>query len=150
MCRGGGREPQAPHRDEVMGQSTRPPDVETVLVVDDDAAVLAVASKVLRRGGYEVLEAGGGEAALAVAGQVDGKISVLLSDVVMPSMNGRELSDAFRERYPDVRIIFMSAYREDEVILRGIRLAEVDFIPKPFSVQGLRDKVREVLDRDDG
>ena len=149
MCRGGGREPQAPHRDEVMDQSTRPPDVETVLVVVDDAAVLAVASKVLRRGGYEVLEAGGGEAALEVAGQVDGKISVLLSDVVMLSMNGRELGDAFRERYPDVRIIFMSAYTEDEVILRGIRLAEVDFIPKPFSVQGLRDKVREVLDRDD-
>ena len=118
-----------------------------LLIVDDDPSVLQVASKVLNRGGYEILEAGGGAEALALAEQNEGKISLLLTDVVMPGMGGRELSETFRARYPSVRILFMSAYTEDEVILQGVRVAEVDFIPKPFTVQGLRDKVRQVLDR---
>jgi DNA-binding response OmpR family regulator len=65
----------------------------------------------------------------------------------MPGMDGRELSERFRARYPSVRVLCMSAYTEDEVILQGVRAAEVDFIPKPFSVQGLRGKVQQVLDR---
>jgi CheY-like chemotaxis protein len=65
----------------------------------------------------------------------------------MPGMGGRELSETFRARYPAVRVLFMSAYTEDEVILQGVRVAEVDFISKPFTVQGLRDKVLQVLDR---
>jgi two-component system cell cycle sensor histidine kinase/response regulator CckA len=96
----------------------------------------------------EALEAGGGAEALAVAQRNEGQISLLLTDVVMPGMGGRELSEAFRTRYPSLRILFMSAYTEDEVILQGVRVAEVEFIAKPFTVQGLRDKVREVLDRD--
>jgi len=120
---------------------------EVILVVDDEASVLQVASKVLRRGGYEVLEAQGGEAALRIADERSGHISLVLTDVVMPRMGGREMSEAFRERYPDVRILFMSAYTEDEIILQGIRVAEVNFISKPFTVQGLRDKVRAVLDQ---
>ena len=133
-------EPGAKEISEVKG--------EVVLIVDDDPSVLQVASKVLKRGGYEVLEAGGGAEALAVAQRNEGQISLLLTDVVMPGMGGRELSEAFRTRYPSVSILFMSAYTEDEVILQGVRVAEVEFIPKPFTVQGLRDKVREVLDRD--
>ncbi len=77
----------------------------------------------------------------------EGRISLLLTDVVMPGMGGRELSEIFRARYPAVRILFMSAYTEDEVILQGVSVAEVDFIPKPFTVQGLRDKVRTLIDR---
>jgi CheY-like chemotaxis protein len=120
---------------------------ELLLVVDDDASVLQVASKVLQRGGYEVLSAGGGAEALSIAAANEGRISLLLTDVVMPGMGGRELSEIFRARFPAVRILFMSAYTEDEVILQGVRVADVDFIPKPFTVQGLRDKVRYVLDR---
>lgn len=120
---------------------------ELLLVVDDDPSVLQVASKVLKRGGYEVLSAGGGAEALVMAEANEGRISLLLTDVVMPGMGGRELSEIFRARYPAVRILFMSAYTEDEVILQGVRVAEVDFIPKPFTVQGLRDKVRDVIDR---
>ena len=120
--------------------------VETILVVDDDPSVLQVASKVLKRGGYEVLEAEGGEAALRIAEESKDRISLLLTDVVMPGMGGRELSEAFAERYPAVHILFMSAYTEDEVILRGVRVAEVNFISKPFTVKGLRDRVRSVLD----
>lgn len=119
---------------------------ETILVVDDDKPVLQVTSKVLRRSGFEVLEAGSGEEALALAAEHDGRIDLLLTDVVMPGMGGRELSEIMRERHPDVPVLFMSAYTEDEVILRGIRVADVHFIEKPFSVDGLRAKVREVLD----
>jgi CheY-like chemotaxis protein len=118
-----------------------------VLVVDDDPAVLRMAAKVLRRGGYEVLEAGAGRDALKLAEERDGKIDLLLTDVVMPEMGGREVSEALRARYPHVRVLFMSAYTEDEVILRGVRVAEVNFVSKPFTVDGLRNKVREVLDR---
>lgn len=120
---------------------------EVVLVVDDDPAVLRMASKVLRRGGYEVLEAGGGPEALTIADDHEGKIELLLTDVVMPEMGGREVSEALHKRYPHICVLFMSAYTEDEVILRGVRVAEVNFVSKPFTVDGLRNKVREVLDR---
>lgn len=118
---------------------------ETVLVVDDDPSVLRVASKVLRRADYEVLEAGGGAEALEIAEQRGGRIDLLLTDVVMPGMGGRQLAQEMTRRYPDVRVLFMSAYTEDEVILQGVRVAEVNFIAKPFTVEGLRAKVREVL-----
>ena len=120
---------------------------EVVLVVDDDPAVLRMASKVLRRGGYEVLEAGGGREALQIADEHGSRIQMLLTDVVMPEMGGREVSEALRARYPHIQVLFMSAYTEDEVILRGVRVAEVNFVSKPFTVDGLRHKVREVLDR---
>jgi CheY-like chemotaxis protein len=121
---------------------------ETVLIVDDDPAVLQVASKVLRRGGYRALEARGGPEALRVVEQVEGKIDLLLTDIVMPDMNGRALSETLSARYPHVRVLFMSGYTEDEVILKGVRIAEVNFISKPFTIDGLRAKVREVLDLD--
>lgn len=117
----------------------------TVLVVDDDASVLQVASKVLRRGGYEVLEGVGGQKALQVADEHEGEIDLLLTDVVMPGMSGRDLAEALSKKLPGLRVLYMSAYTEDEVILQGVRVAEVKFIAKPFTVQGLRDKVEEVL-----
>lgn len=120
---------------------------ELLLVVDDDPAVLRMAAKVLRRGGYEVLEAGGGREALKIAEEQGERIKLLLTDVVMPEMGGREVSEALRKLHPHIRVLFMSAYTEDEVILRGVRVAEVNFVSKPFTVNGLRSKVREVLDR---
>jgi len=121
---------------------------ETVLVVDDDRSVLGVASKVLRRSGYNVVEASGGTEALAAVEKLEGRVHLLLTDVVMPGMNGRELSQELTARYPNVRVLFMSAYTEDEVILHGVRVAEVDFISKPFTIDGLRRKVRIILDRE--
>lgn len=144
------RDPPAPGAspDGRRGAAARVHD-ELVLVVDDDAAVLRMAAKVLRRGGYEVLEAGGGLEALKIAEEQGGRIKLLLTDVVMPEMGGREVSEALRKLYPHIRVLFMSAYTEDEVILRGVRVAEVNFVSKPFTVDGLRSKVREVLDRPD-
>ena len=118
---------------------------KTVLVVDDEPSVLRVASKVLRRAGYEVLEALGGQEALQIADEFDGTIDLLLADVVMPGLGGRELGERFRELHPGTALLFMSGYTEDEVLLHGIRVAEVNCISKPFTVAGLREKVEEVL-----
>lgn len=117
----------------------------SILVVDDDAAVREVAARILRRLGYDVTEASGGPEALRMLEERATPPDLLLTDVVMPEMNGRELSEQVQERYPGVRILFMSAYTEDEVILRGIRVAEVSFLPKPFSLESLADAVRGVL-----
>lgn len=120
---------------------------KTVLVVDDEPSVLRVASKVLRRDGYEILEALGGDEALRIADEHDGAIDLLLTDVVMPGLGGRELGERFLVRHPRTAVLFMSGYTEDEVLLQGIRVAEVNYISKPFTVAGLREKVREVLER---
>jgi CheY-like chemotaxis protein len=118
----------------------------TVLVVDDDAAVRAVASKVLRRSGYDVIEAGGGQEAMALIHERGGAVDLLLTDVVMPEVGGRELSERLRAAYPEVRVLFMSAYTEDEVILQGVRVAEVNFLMKPFNLESLTRSVRDVLE----
>ena len=119
-------------------------ETQTVLVVDDDEAVLSVAAKVLSRGGYSVISASGGHEALELA---EGQVSLLLSDLVMPEMSGRELGEIFEGRYPEIPILYMSAYTEDEVILQGLRFSEVNFMPKPFTVDGLLLKAREVIEQ---
>lgn len=120
---------------------------ETVLVVDDDPAVLRVASRALSRGGYRVLGAASGAEALHIAAGHQGDIHLLLTDVVMPGMGGREVSQEVSARYPETRVLFMSGQVEAGAIFGGMSEAPVNFIPKPFTVQGLRTRVREVLDQ---
>lgn len=117
----------------------------TVLVVDDEPLVRRVACKVLEDVFTEVLEASSAQEALDVAAAHPRDITLLLTDVVMPGMGGRALSERMRTRHPRTLVLFMSAYTDDEVVLEGIRRANLEFIPKPFSVDGLRDKVLEVL-----
>jgi CheY-like chemotaxis protein len=117
----------------------------TILVVDDEPSVLQVASKVLRRGGYHVIEAQGGDEALQAAATHPGKIDLLLTDVMMPGMSGRKLGEAFTELHPSIAVLFKSAYTQDEVMLHGVRVAEMNFISKPFTVSALREKVRRIL-----
>ena len=120
----------------------------TILVVDDDAPVLDVASRALQRSGYTVLRAGSASEALEIAREHHDDIDLLLTDVVMPGMNGRELAEAIHEEHDDIAVLFMSAYTEDEVILRGVRVAEVHFVPKPFTLDVLTGAVRTALGRD--
>lgn len=117
-----------------------------ILVVDDDEAVLQVACKVLDRGGFQTVPAPGGPEALQIAEDWGGRFDLLLTDIVMPEMTGRELAEEMVARFPSVRVLYMSAYTDDEVVLDGLKTSDVNFIPKPFTVEGLRAKVRAVLD----
>ena len=119
---------------------------ETILLVEDEPAVRAVAARVLRRSGYTVLEASDGERAIAVARAHAAGIHLVLTDVVMPRMSGRELVDRLREQGITPLVLFMSGYTEDAIIRHGEFPAGTSFIEKPFTVQALLDRVRTALD----
>jgi signal transduction histidine kinase len=120
---------------------------ETILVVEDDAHVRGVLIRGLRRMGYEVLEAGDGQAALAHADTHGLDIDLLVTDVIMPGTNGKELVDALRQARPDLPVLFVSGYTRDMVAHRGIVEADVDLLQKPFTQRELALRVRQILDR---
>ena len=123
-----------------------PRGTETVLLVEDAAAVRAVARQVLQRQGYRVLEAADGEDALYLAARHQGTIDLVLTDVVMPRAGGRELAERLLAVRPDTRVLYMSGYTDDSVVRHGILAGGVAYLQKPFSPEGLARKVREVLD----
>ncbi len=120
---------------------------ETVLVVEDEAPVRSVARQVLERHGYTVLEAPSAEAALDIATRYSGTIHLLLTDVVMPGLNGRELASRLATLRPDARVIFMSGYTDDAVTRHGVLEPGSTYVQKPFTPDAIARKVREVLDR---
>ena len=115
----------------------------TILLVEDEDMVRAVAERALTRQGYTVLTAENGEVALEVLDR-SGRPDLLISDVVMPTMDGPTMVRHARERYPDLPIIFMSGYAEEQ-LRKSIDLAHVAFLPKPFSVQQLAEATRDAL-----
>lgn len=119
---------------------------ETILVVEDEPAVRELAARVLRRQGYAVLEATNGEEALQLVQTQPGEIHLLLTDVIMPSMNGKTLAEAMIKLYPQIKILFASGYTDNVIMQFGILNPEVMFLPKPYSPTALTHKVREVLD----
>jgi PAS domain S-box-containing protein len=119
---------------------------ETVLLVEDDASVRSMTLNMLRLMGYEVLQAPCGQEALAMTIEYSGTIDLLLTDVVMPGMNGRELADELRKLRPQTKVLFTSGYAEDVIVHHGIVDQNLNFIAKPFTMQLLGFKVREVLD----
>jgi two-component system cell cycle sensor histidine kinase/response regulator CckA len=120
---------------------------ETILLVEDDEGVRRLARQVLERGGYTVIEAPGGPEALSELSLKRGGVRLLLTDIVMPRMNGRELARRLTAEFPDLRVVFASGYAEDRAQNEDTREPRFDFIQKPFSSQELLQKVREVLDR---
>jgi PAS domain S-box-containing protein len=119
--------------------------VETILLVEDQEAVRTFTGTALKQHGYCVLDAADGNEAMAVAGGHPGPIHLLLTDVVIPGMNGRELSERLRELRPDLKVLFISGYAADVIAHRGVLDPDVAFLRKPFSSEGLAVKVREVL-----
>jgi two-component system cell cycle sensor histidine kinase/response regulator CckA len=115
----------------------------TILLVEDEAMVRTVAERALARQGYTVLTAENGEAALELL-QTSAKPDLLISDVVMPTMDGPTMVRHARKRYPDLKIIFMSGYAEEQ-LRKSIDLDNVAFLPKPFSVQQLAEAARAAL-----
>jgi two-component system cell cycle sensor histidine kinase/response regulator CckA len=118
---------------------------ETVLVVEDDERVRALVSNILKKDGYRVLEAEHAEQAAEVAEGYHEPIDLLLTDVVMPGRNGRELAELIVRRRPTTRVLFMSGYSNDAVLLRGVSATGAQFIQKPFTIDALTAKVRDVL-----
>jgi len=123
-----------------------PVGTETVLLAEDAAAVRAAARQILERYGYTVLEAPSGRDALNIAMKRQAPIHLLLTDVVMPEMSGRELAEQFCELRPSAKVLYMSGYTDDAVVLHGILSAGIAYLQKPFSPATLARKVREVLD----
>ncbi|HET7505332.1 MAG TPA: ATP-binding protein [Kofleriaceae bacterium] len=119
---------------------------ERIVFVDDDLYVRATASRALRSRGYTVLEASDAQAALQLLRDHGDAIDLLVTDVVMPSMDGRELAEAARRERPTLRVLYTSGYTDDAVLRHGVRQAEVAFIEKPFRIHALAGKVRQVLD----
>ncbi len=129
------------HTSEVLPRGT-----ETVLLAEDDDAVRTLGQRILERCGYRVLLAADGAEALAHAREYAGPIDLLVSDVVMPHLGGRQLAEAVRSVRPDVRVLFVSGYTDDEVLLHGVVHAEVAVLQKPYSLVALAQMVRRVLD----
>ncbi len=132
--------------DTVVEPAPRPRGTETILLVEDDDSVRRLASRLLALQGYSVVEAGTGIEALKVMQERGGSIDLVVTDVVMPELNGSELAAKVRELYPKLCVIYMSGYTDDDIVRRGLLDPEMVFIQKPFTASNFTRKVREVLD----
>jgi CheY-like chemotaxis protein len=122
------------------------PGTETVLVAEDEQMVRVLIRKVLEQAGYTVLLASGGAEALQLAERHPGPIPMLVTDVVMPGMSGRELARRLLELRPDTKVLYLSGYADDAVERHGVLDPGTAFMQKPFSPGALARRVREVLD----
>ncbi|MCA9794106.1 MAG: response regulator, partial [Candidatus Eremiobacteraeota bacterium] len=119
---------------------------ETVLVAEDDDAVRNLLELMLTRLGYNVLLAYDGIQALEVAQAYQGEIHLLLTDLVMPRLGGRHLSERLLQRRPETRVLYISGYTDDEVIREGVLESDVDLLVKPFTARELAGRIRSLLD----
>jgi PAS domain S-box-containing protein len=122
------------------------PGTETILLVEDEANLRYLARQYLEKQGYKVVEAADGAVAMQIAVAHEGTIHLLLTDVIMPGMNGRELAQRLSEIRPNIKILYMSGYTENVVGHNGTLDAGVRLLQKPFNLRDLKSKVREVLD----
>jgi two-component system cell cycle sensor histidine kinase/response regulator CckA len=123
-----------------------PQGTETVLMVEDDEGVRLLTRHMLKGFGYTVLEAASGADALRIAGKHAEPVHLVITDVVMPGMSGRQVAAEMASLHPEARVLFVSGYTDDAVVRHGVLQEGVHFLPKPFSSIGLARKIREVLD----
>jgi two-component system, cell cycle sensor histidine kinase and response regulator CckA len=139
-----------PRVDAVPDAAAAPPPAtggtETVLLVEDEASLRELIGELLEANGYTVMAAEHPAAAIKIADQHEGEIHLLLTDVVMPGMNGRQLAARVKEHRPDIRVLYMSGYTEDAIAHRGVLDADALLISKPFTQEMLTRKLREALD----
>jgi two-component system cell cycle sensor histidine kinase/response regulator CckA len=119
---------------------------ETVLLVEDEDAVRRIAAEFLRKQGYTVLEAHQGGDALLICRRTESVIHLMVTDVVMPGMSGRELVENLAPLKPEMRILYMSGYTDNAIVHHGVLEPGVNFLQKPFTLNDLARKVRDVLD----
>lgn len=120
---------------------------ETILIVEDERSIIDIATRVLGESGYTVLAAGTPGDAIDLVTEYTGTIHLLITDVIMPGMNGKDLRDKVKALRPDVKVLFMSGYTADVITNRGVLEKGTDFLQKPFSINILTEIVREVLDQ---
>jgi CheY-like chemotaxis protein len=118
---------------------------KTILLVEDDPVVRQVASEILTMNGYRVLEAKGGDEAMSLSDRHSGGIDLLLTDVVMPRMSGRELAEYVAPMHPGLHVVYMSGYVDDALLNHGVSGTEADFLPKPFTSDQLEHKIRAIF-----
>lgn len=127
-----------------------PVGTETILIAEDEDRVRSLAVAVLMQQGYTVIEARDGQEALALAKEYDGEIQLLLTDVVMPKMSGKDLADEMRRIRPGLKVVLCSGYTGDTVMQQGVLDASAPFLQKPFTLRSLAVTVRAVLDAGTG
>jgi DNA-binding NtrC family response regulator len=120
---------------------------ETVLLVEDESAILEITTTMLEHLGYTVLAASTTGEAIRLANEHPGEIHLLITDVVMPEMNGRKLAERLMPLHPNLKLLFMSGYTSNVIAHQGVLNEGVCFIQKPFSMKDFATKVREVLDQ---
>jgi PAS domain S-box-containing protein len=135
-----------PREPEAHATADMPEGTETILLVEDEEQLRQLSREILTSCGYRVIEASNGAVALKLC-DPPCKIDLLMTDVVMPIMGGRELAENLLETMPDLRILFTSGYTDDAVVRHGVIGSNTNFIHKPFTVGALANKVREILDR---
>jgi CheY-like chemotaxis protein len=146
-----GEEIAARHSSEAKSKRVRklrhgePTGKETILLVDDEKSLRKLGKRILSTAGYRVLEASDGAMALRVAAEEVGEIDLVLTDVEMPTLGGRGMVDELHELSPGIRVLFMSGYTDNEILRRGIRTSEMEFLQKPFTAEALCAAVRAVL-----
>jgi two-component system cell cycle sensor histidine kinase/response regulator CckA len=118
---------------------------ETILVAEDEDAILRLVDRVLSKMGYTVLTANSGAAALELASNHPGRIDLLLTDVLMPNMIGPELAEQISTKRPEIKVLYMSGYTDETVVRFGVLNSTVNYIAKPFSPDKMARRVREVL-----
>jgi two-component system cell cycle sensor histidine kinase/response regulator CckA len=134
-------EETVPRQEQPDGRGT-----ETVLVVEDQEEVRTMAARTLAYEGYRVIEASNGQDALEMLERCGGEVELVLSDLAMPTLDGRRLGDRIREWRPGLPVLFMSGFGEEDVTRRGLLVEGSPFIQKPFSPRDLVRRVRELLD----
>ncbi|MEO8199194.1 MAG: response regulator, partial [Gemmatimonadota bacterium] len=134
-------ESSVPREEEIMPDGT-----ETILLVEDDAAVRNTAARILASRGYVILEARDGRDALAMLEAHAGTIHLLLTDVVLPGMGGRELAERASQIRPEMKVLFASGYTDDVILQHQLVHRDVSLLQKPFTANSIHLKVREVLD----
>jgi PAS domain S-box-containing protein len=143
-------EGQADEVPAAMPMGPAPTGTETVLLVEDESALRTLIHEILRTAGYRILQGATPDEALATAAAHQGVIHLVLTDVILPSMSGREMADALRSARPRTRALFMSGYTDDAISHHGILEPGTHFMEKPFTADALLRKIREVLDAREG
>ena len=118
---------------------------ETILIVEDEESVRALAGRILREQGYTVLEARDGAEALHIAREFAGDIQLVLTDVVMPGMSGKTMVSRLETTRPNIKALYISGYTDSAIVHHGLLDSSIAFLQKPFTIESLMRKVREVI-----